>query len=98
MANVAQAVKADAVEMAKAAEGVATDANNVKGASEEVISEAESVAKAMEEIREIGEKEKQSLRVHFDKRIQKLNELIDIKIKTSESEEERARLGALRRK
>jgi len=98
VAKISQEVKMDALGTAKAAEGIVTDANTVEVSAKEVISEAGSVAKAMDEIEKISEKQKQSLQSLVDTRSLKLDELIDKKIKTCESEEERSRLEAMRRK
>lgn len=98
VAKVAQEVKADASGVAKATEGVVTDANNVENAVKEVITETGNMVKAMEEIGQITQKEKQALQTLVEKRSIELDKLIEKKIKTCESDEERARLEAMRRK
>jgi len=52
----------------------------------------------MEEIKKISQKEKQALQELVDKRSIELDKLIEKKIKTCESDEERARLDAMRSK
>ncbi len=98
VSKIAQEVKADASGAAKASKEVVTNAKSVEASAQEVIAEAGNVAQTMEEIGTISKKEMLALQELADKRRLKLDELIDKKIKTCESEEERARLETMRRK
>ncbi len=96
VAKVFEEVKGDVSGVAKATEGVVADAQNVENSVKEVMSEAGNVVTAMEQIKQISQKEKEALQQLVEKRSIMLDKLIDKKMKQCETDDERARLEAMR--